>query len=184
MTVYTYSRVSTESQNVQQQVQVLEKYNPDYSISEKFTGTTLDRPKFDKLVKITLKPGDSLIVQDVSRLGRKASAVFALAEDLQDRNIKLIVDNLGGLDVTSSAGKLIFTILSGIAAASRETMLERQKIGINRAKAEGRYKGRKALDPVVVKTAKDLVASGMKKKDVASQLKIGESTLYKYLAMK
>ncbi len=183
MTVYSYSRVSTESQNVQQQVQALEKYNPDYAVSEKFTGTTLARPKFEKLVNKTLKSGDTLIVQDVSRLGRRASEVLALAEDLQDRNIKLIVDNLGGLDVTSSAGKLIFTILSGIAAASRETMLERQRIGINRAKAEGKYVGRKKLDPAVIKTAKSLLASDMSKKAVAKQLKIGESTLYKYLAM-
>ena len=183
MTVYSYSRVSTESQNVQQQVQVLEKYNPDYAISEKFTGTTLDRPKFDKLVRISLKSGDTLVVRSVSRLGRKASAVLALAEDLQDRDIKLIIDDLGGLDVTSNAGKLIFTILSGIAAASRETMLEAQRIGINRARDAGLYRGRKKLDPAVIKTAKSLLASGMSKKAVAGQLKIGESTLYKYLAM-
>jgi DNA invertase Pin-like site-specific DNA recombinase len=184
MTVYAYARVSAEHQNVDQQIEVLQKYDPDYCVTEKFTGTTLDRPKFNELVRKQLNSGDTLVVREISRLGRRCSEVLKLAEDLQERNVRLIVDNLGQLDVTSQAGKLIFTILSGVAAAERETMLERQRIGINRAKAEGRYKGRKALDPAVIKTAKSLLGQGMTKKQVAGQLKIGESTLYKYLAKK
>jgi DNA invertase Pin-like site-specific DNA recombinase len=181
MTVYAYARVSADHQNVNQQIEVLQKYNPDYSVTEKFTGTTLDRPKFDKLVR-KLKSGDTLVVREVSRLGRKTSEVLNLAEDLQDRGVKLVIDNLGQLDITSQMGKLLFLMLSGLAEMENETMRERQKIGINRAKAEGRYKGRKALDPAVIATAKKLIKEGMTKKQVANQLKIGESTLYKYLA--
>ena len=183
MTVYAFARVSTSDQNVDQQIATLEKYNPDYCVTETFTGTTLARPKFSKLIG-RLKSGDTLIVREVSRLGRKTSEVLQLAEDLQDRNVKLIIDNLGQLDVTSQAGKLLFIMLSGLAEMERESMLERQRIGINRAKAEGgKYVGRKKLDSAVIKTAKSLLASGMSKKAVASQLNIGESTLYKYLAM-
>lgn len=181
MTIYAYARVSTLDQNVDQQIATLQKYNPDFSVTEKFTGTTTDRPKFSNLIR-KLKSGDTLVVREVSRLGRKTSEVLNLAEDLQDRNVKLIIDNLGELDVTSQAGKLLFIMLSGLAQMERESMLERQRIGIERARAEGRYRGRKPLDPAVVKTAKSLLAQGMSKKDVASQLKIGESTLYKYLA--
>lgn len=181
MTTYAYARVSTTDQNVEQQIAVLQKYNPDYSITEHFTGTTLDRPKFDKLIK-KLKSGDTLIVREVSRLGRKSSEVLTLAEELQERNVKLMVDNLGELDITSQTGKLLFMMLSGLAEMERETMLERQRIGIERAKAEGRYKGRKAVDKEVIQTAKQLIANGMKKSQVARQLNIGESTLYKYLA--
>lgn len=182
MTVYAFARVSTSDQNVDQQIAALQKYNPDYSVTETFTGTTLDRPKFSNLIG-KLKSGDTLVVREVSRLGRKTSEVLQLAEDLQDRNVKLIIDNLGELDVTSQAGKLLFIMLSGLAEMERESMLERQRIGINRAKAEGRYKGRKAIDPAVIQTAKNLLASDMSKKAVAKQLNIGESTLYKYLAM-
>jgi len=183
MTVYAYARVSVDHQNVDQQIEVLQKYDPDYSVSEIFTGKTIDRPKFDKLVK-KLKSGDTLVVREISRLGRRSSEVLKLAEDLQERNVRLIIDNLGQLDVTSQTGKLIFTVLSGVAAAERETMLERQRIGINRAKAAGLYTGRKSLDPAVLKTAKNLLEQGMSKRAVARQLNIGESTLYKYLAMK
>jgi DNA invertase Pin-like site-specific DNA recombinase len=64
----------------------------------------------------------------------------------------------------------------------REQMLERQAIGIARAKVEGRYKGRQAIDKVVIAQAKELISRGMTKAAVAKQLKIAESTLYKYLA--
>jgi DNA invertase Pin-like site-specific DNA recombinase len=57
------------------------------------------------------------------------------------------------------------------------------EVGVERAKAEGRYKGREPLDKAVVDMAKELLAKGMKKNEVAKQLKIGESTLYKYLAI-
>jgi DNA invertase Pin-like site-specific DNA recombinase len=82
----------------------------------------------------------------------------------------LVVDNLEGLDLTSQAGKLVFTMLAGLAEMEREQMLERQTIGVTRAKAEGKYTGRKAIDQVMAKAG------------VAKQLNIGESTLYKYLA--
>ena len=115
MTVYAYARVSTLDQNVDQQIAALQKYNPDFSVTEKFTGTTTDRPKFSNLIR-KLKTGDALVVREVSRLGRKTSEVLALAEDLQDRNVKLIIDNLGELDVTSQAGKFSYLPESKILA--------------------------------------------------------------------
>lgn len=61
-------------------------------------------------------------------------------------------------------------------------MLERQAIGIARAKTEGKYQGRKAVEEIVIIQAKELILKGMTKKAVAKQLRIGESTLYKYLS--
>jgi DNA invertase Pin-like site-specific DNA recombinase len=181
MSIYAYARVSTKDQNLEQQLKELSKYNPDFQVSETFTGTTTDRPKFQKLLS-GLKKGDTLIVREVSRLGRKTAEVLTLVDSLKDKGVKLIVDNLEGLDLTSQAGKLVFTMLAGLAEMEREQMLERQAIGVARAKAEGKYKGRKAIDAVVVAQAKELIAKGMSKKSVAKQLNIGESTLYKYLA--
>ena len=106
---------------------------------------------------------------------------LALAEDLKKRRVQLRIDNLG-IDITTPAGEMVFTMMAGMAKMERELMLERQRIGIEKAKAEGKYTGRKALDPVVVETAKKLVAEGMAKPAVAKQLKMGLSTLYKYLA--
>ncbi len=181
MTTYIYCRTSTTDQNVQQQADFLaNKHKHDYIVSEQFTGKTLDRPKFKKLVD-ELRAGDTLIVREVSRIGRNTAEVLEVAEDLKKRDISLIIDNLG-IDIRTPAGEMVFTILTAAAKMERDLLLERQAIGIERAKAQGKYKGRKSIDPSVIKLAKSLISDGMPKAQVAKQLNIGQSTLYKYLA--
>lgn len=181
MTSYIYARTSTQEQNVQQQADVLsEKYPHDFIVTEKFTGTTTDRPKFQQLLK-KLKSGDQLIVREVSRIGRNAAEVLAISEDLQGRDVSLVVENLG-IDVTTPAGGMVLTVLAGAAQMEKELLLERQAIGIARAKKEGKYAGRKPLDKCVIAAAKKMLAEGMSKAATARQLNIGESTLYRYLA--
>jgi DNA invertase Pin-like site-specific DNA recombinase len=179
---YIYSRTSCQDQNVQQQADVLmEKYKHDFVVMEKFTGTTIERPKFQKLIQKQLKRGDQLIVREVSRIGRNAAEVLAIAEDLKNRDIALVIDNLG-MDVTTPAGSMVLTVLAGAAQMEKSLLMERQAIGIARAKKEGRYTGRKPLDRGVIDTAKKMINEGMSKAATAKQLKIGESTLYRYLA--
>jgi DNA invertase Pin-like site-specific DNA recombinase len=181
MSTYIYARTSTTDQNVQQQAEFLaQKHTHDFIVTEQFSGKTTNRPKFKRLVD-TLKAGDRIIVREVSRLGRNTAEVLEVAQNLKQRDISLVIDNLG-VDIRTPAGEMVFTILSAASQMERELLLERQAIGIARAKDEGKYKGRKALDPNLVKTAKALIESGMSKVDVAKQLKIGQSTLYKYLS--
>ncbi|MFL0809351.1 MAG: recombinase family protein [Agarilytica sp.] len=183
MTTYIYARVSTIEQNSEQQAQYLaNRYIHDFIVEEKFSGTTTERPKFQSLLK-KVRKGDTLIVKEVSRIGRKTSEVLEVAEQLKSKGVHLVVDQLGGVDVTSSAGEMILTVMAALAKMERDVLLERQRIGIDRAKSEGAYKGRKAIDDSVISTAKELIARGMKKSAVAKQLRIGESTLYKYLAL-
>lgn len=178
---YIYARVSTEEQDVQQQADYLStKYDHDCVISECFTGTTTDRPKFQRLLS-ELKSGDTLIVYHVSRLGRKTSEVLETVELLQEKGVSVFVDQLQGIDITSGVGKLLFTMLSGLAELEREQMLERQRIGINRAKEEGKYKGRKPVDDDIIDSARTLIAAGMTKEKVAQQLGVGVATLYRRL---
>lgn len=181
LTTYLYARVSTDEQDPDAQADFLKGLYPHgVIVEERFTGTTTDRPKFKKLLA-SLQAGDGLVVREVSRLGRNSAEVLALAEELKARNVKLTIDNLG-IDITTPAGEMVFTIMAGMAKMERELMLERQRIGIAKAKLDGKYTGRKALDPAVVETARELVNKGMAKAAVAAQLKIGQSTLYKYLA--
>lgn len=182
--VFGYARVSTNDQNVDQQAALLmDHYDIDvqHLVTEVFTGTTLDRPKFESLIS-RLREGDTLVVYHVSRLGRKASDVLHLVEDLQSRGVSLKIHELGGMDIASPQGKMVFTVLAGMAEMEREYMMERQRIGIERAKKEGKYHGRKATDPEVLKTAKILIDQGMSKRNTAKQLGIGESTLYRLLS--
>ena len=128
-----------------------------------------------------MKSGDTLIVYHVSRLGRKTSEVLETVELLQDKGVSVFVDQLQGIDITSGVGKLLFTMLSGLAELEREQMLERQRIGINRAKSEGKYKGRKPVDDELIESARTLIAAGMTKEKVAQQLGVGVATLYRRL---
>ena len=135
---------------------------------------------FQKLLR-KLKCGDQVIVREVSRIGRNAAEVLAVSEDLKGRGVSIVIDNLG-MDVTTPAGNMVLAVLAGAAQMEKELLLERQAIGIARAKKEGKYAGRKPLDKGVIKAAKKLLAEGMSKAATAKQLKIGESTLYRYLA--
>ena len=128
-----------------------------------------------------MKSGDTLIVYHVSRLGRKTSEVLETVELLQEKGVSVFVDQLQGIDITSGVGKLLFTMLSGLAELEREQMLERQRIGINRAKEEGKYKGRKPVDDDIIESARTLIAAGMSKEKVAQQLGVGVATLYRRL---
>jgi DNA invertase Pin-like site-specific DNA recombinase len=181
MTTYIYARVSTTDQNVQAQLsELMSKHSSDYQVTESFSGTTTDRPKFQKLLG-DMESGDTLIVREVSRVGRDTKQVLEVADTLRKRGISLVIDNLG-VDVTTPSGKMVLSVLASVATMERELMLERQRIGINDAKAKGIYKGRKALDPKLVSVAKDLIAKGMTKAATAKQMNIGVSTLYKYLS--
>jgi len=182
MTDYIYARTSTKEQNVQQQSKFLaDKYPGALKVEENFTGITTNRPGFQNLLKL-LSGGDKLIVREISRIGRTTTEVLLVADELKARNVDLIVDNLD-MNLTTPAGQMVLTVLAAAAQMEKSLLLERQAIGIRRAKAEGKYKGGKGLDPNIIKTAKTLIASGMTKTRVAKQLNIGVSTLYKYLAL-
>jgi len=177
---YIYARVSTEEQNVDQQVAYLcNKYEHDAIVSETFTGTTTERPKFNSLLS-KLQKGDALIVFHVSRLGRKTSEVLDVVETLQRKEVEVYVDQLQGIDITSGVGKLMFTMLSGLAELEREQLLERQRIGINRAKAEGKYKGRAKVDATLLESIDTLVNSGTSIKKACEIIGVGEATYYRY----
>ncbi|WP_105258405.1 recombinase family protein [Pseudoalteromonas sp. T1lg88] len=139
-----YARTSTEEQNVKQQVEELKKHygEVDMIFTDQRSGKDVDRPDFNRMVS-NLKFGDTVICYDISRLGRKVQHVLDFADYCKANGIKLFIHALGGVDVTSSSGKMILTTLTGVAEMMRVEMLEKQKIGIARAKSEGKYTGRK-----------------------------------------
>jgi len=179
---YGYARVSTAEQNVNQQVQkLIDQYNIDPAniVQEVWTGKTTERPALQKLITKTLKQGDTLYVFHISRLGRKASEVLQLVDDLKERDIGLVVYELDSTDLTTPTGKLLLTMLAGLAEMELETLRERQRIGIDRAKQEGKYTGRKPVDSKIIDTALQLKGNGLSIDAIAAQLKLGRSTLYR-----
>ncbi|MEB5488695.1 recombinase family protein, partial [Burkholderia pseudomallei] len=112
-------------------------------------GSTLtdQRPGFAELL-LRMEEGDVLIVTKLDRLGRNAMDVRATVETLADRGIRIHCLALGGVDLTSAAGRMTMQVLNAVAEFERDLLIERTQAGIARAKAEGKAMGRpSALTP-------------------------------------
>lgn len=126
------------------------------------------------------REGDVLVVTRLDRLVRSVSELMIITQSLAQKKVGLRILNLG-IDTQTPTGKLILTVLGGIAQFEREIMLERQREGVYKAKAAGKYKGRK---PIALERQQEvirLVENGMSKAKVAKQIGIGEATVYRIL---
>lgn len=128
-----------------------------------------------------LRDGDALVVTKPDRLARNTGELLRIADDLKARSIGLVVLSMGGerLDTRNPTSKLMLTMLAGVAEWEREMMLERQREGIAKAKAEGAYTGRKpSLDRDRVAALK---AEGVGPAEIARRLGMARSSVYRLL---
>jgi len=127
-----------------------------------------------------LREGDLLVVTKPDRLARSTAELLIIEADLSRRGIGLVILSMGGerLDTRNPTSKLMLTILAGVATWEREIMLERQREGIAKAKADGKYKGRPAsLDPAEIA----MLAQSMGPAAIAKHLGIARSSVYRLL---
>jgi putative DNA-invertase from lambdoid prophage Rac len=146
MTIFGYGRVSTLDQDSQNQKLEIERagHSPVYWYEDKgVSGATqaAQRPQFKAMLN-KIRDGETLIVTKLDRLGRDAQDVGTTIKMLATMNIKVIVLQLGALDLTSAAGKLMLTMLAAVAEMERDLLIERTQSGLARAKAEGKTLGR------------------------------------------
>jgi len=146
MSIFAYSRVSRSDQSTENQRIEIEKagYTVDYwyadeGVSGKVSAT--QRPQFAKLLD-KIRDGETLVVTKLDRLGRDAQNVGATINMLAARKIEVIVLQLGKLDLTSPAGKLMLKMLAAVAEMERDLLVERTQAGLARAVAEGKTLGR------------------------------------------
>ena len=133
-----------------------------------------------------VRGGDTLVVCKVDRLARSTTGLWEIVKQLEaldDGGAGLRVLNLGGetVDTKSATGKLILTIFAGFAQFEREIMLERQAEGIAKARAEGKYLGRKPSAALKAGEAVAMVKSGKTVSETANALKIGRASVYRAL---
>lgn len=110
-----------------------------------------------------VREGDALVVSKPDRLARSTAELLMIEAGLSKRGIGLVILSMGGerLDTRNPTSKLMLTILAGVATWEREIMLERQREGIARAKADGKYKGRKPTVAVQVGAIRTMHATGV-----------------------
>ncbi|WP_445776602.1 recombinase family protein [Shewanella sp.] len=183
MTQYIYARTSTAEQNVKQQADLLSNQYPTaLTYLEQASGKTCDRIVFNQLKEL-VQSGDTIIVLSVSRLGRNTVQVLEFIELMKSKNIAVLVYDLGSIDVTSSMGKLVLTTLAAVAEMQRDEILDKQRIGIERAKAEGKYQGKQQSQITINKCNEALcyIEQGLSKEKSAKAAGIGIATLYRFI---
>ncbi len=128
-----------------------------------------------------VRKGDVLVVTQLDRLARSVAELMSIIDALDRKRVGLRILNLG-MDTRTPTGKLMLTVLGGVAQFEREMMLERQLEGIAKAQAAGKYRGRKPIQADRRDEVLRLAAAGMAKARIAQELKIGEATVYRILA--
>lgn len=118
---YGYARVSTSDQKLENQIDLLKSAGADKIFQEKYTGTTTQRPEFQKLLN-ELKVNDTLIVTKLDRFARNTTEALELIQKLFKQNIKVNILNMGVIDNTPT-GQLIFTIFSAFAQFERDMII-------------------------------------------------------------
>ena len=120
--VFGYARVSTEQQNLDRQLDMLQKYGVDFIYNEKMTGTKRNRPELEKLLE-RLTEGDTVVVESLSRLGRSTKDLIWLMETFNAKDVNL-VSLKESIDTTTSTGKLLFTLMSALAQFERDVLAD------------------------------------------------------------
>lgn len=148
--VFAYCRVSTLEQTTENQRREIEAagfaVKSQRLIEEHISGSVAasERPGFSKLLD-RMENGDVLIVTKLDRLGRNAMDIRKTVEQLAASDIRVHCLALGGVDLTSPAGKMTMQVISAVAEFERDLLLERTHSGIARAKAAGKRFGRPSL---------------------------------------
>ena len=176
-----YARVSTRDQDVAMQIEALEAAGCDQIFTETASGSRADRPELGRALS-HLRPGDTLVVWRLDRLGRSLAHLVALIADFKGRGIgfRSLMDPI---DTTTPAGGLVFNVFASIAQFERELIRERTKAGLELARARGRKGGRKRkLDAKALHEVRALLKDPeITTTEIAARYKISRSALYRAL---
>lgn len=181
---FLYCRVSTTSQFTENQVQEVKAagfaVQSSRVVEETISGSipAKEREGFQKLLS-KMESGNVLIVTKLDRLGRNAMDVRQTVEHLSATGIRVHCLALGGVDLTSAAGKMTMQVLGAVAEFERDLLIERTQSGLQRAKSEGKKLGRPEATDTTAAVQK-LKAKDMTQSEVAADLKIGIATVKRH----
>ena len=181
--VFAYCRVSTAEQTTSNQAQEIAAacfaVTPARIVSETISGSTAasERAGFGKLLE-KLEAGDVLVVTKLDRLGRNAMDVRSNVEALAGMGVRVHCLALGGVDLTSLAGKMTMGVIAAVAEFERDLLIERTQAGLARAKAQGKTLGRpRSLDQHQAEEVLKRLAAGEAVAAVARAFKTSRATV-------
>lgn len=178
-----YARTSTLDQqaSIEAQRRDLAAAGCDKVFAEQVS--SVDTAKREKLAEVLdyVREGDTLVVTKLDRLARSVAHLSEIVKQLEEKGAALRILDMN-LDTSGSTGRLMVNMLGSIAQFEREIMLERQREGIEKARREGKYKGRKPTARAKTDKVRELDAQGLKRSEIAEQLGIGRSSVYRILS--
>ena len=181
MRLFGYARVSTSQQSLDIQLKALknEGVRANRIFTDKISGGHLNREGL-QMLRLKVEEGDVILVKKLDRLGRDTADMIQLIKEFDDMGVAIrFLDD--GISTEGTMGKMVVTILSAVAQAERQRILERTNEGRLEAKAKGIKFGRKpSVDKEKVRT---LRSQGVGATEIARQLNIGRSTVYKVLKL-
>lgn len=174
-----YVRVSTVEQNPARQLEIMRSFGVEKVYSDKTSGKNTNRPQFKEMLSF-LREGDVLYVESFSRLSRSTKDLLATVATLTDRGVNLISDK-EKVDTTTPQGRFMLTVFAALSELERENILERQREGIEIAKSEGKYKGRKpiAVTDRFLGAARSWQEGSISLKKAVEQSGVSESTFFR-----
>ena len=173
-----YARTSTIDQQAGMEAQVRDLGNCEKVFQEQVSSVA-KRQELNAAIDY-LREGDTLVVTKLDRLARSTKHLMDIVDVLQVKGAHLSILNLG-VDTSTPTGKLMLTMLGGVAEFEREIMLERQREGIAKAKSEGKYKGRQPTARAKADEVLALKAQGLGPSKIARELGISRSSIHRIL---
>ena len=178
-----YARTSTTDQaaGLEAQLRDLKAAGCTKLFSERVSSIG-DRTELERALAY-VREDDTLVVTKIDRLARSTVGLWEIVRSLDDHGVGLRVLNLGGevVDTRSATGRLILTIFAGFAQFEREMMLERQREGIAKAKAEGKYRGRKPTAMAKADDVRRLHGAGKTPTEIAKAVGISRGSVYRVI---
>jgi DNA invertase Pin-like site-specific DNA recombinase len=174
-----YARVSSVGQSLDVQLAALGEARCEKVFAEKHSGTSTGKRQELQDALEFVRDGDTLVVTRLDRLARSAGDLHTIVSRLSRKGVGFRCLQQSGVDTTTSTGKLLLGMLAAIAEFETDIRKERQREGIERAKAAGVYKGRKpSVDAAAVRALRD---QGVAPTTIAKQLRIGRASVYRAL---
>lgn len=176
-----YARTSTTDQKAGLEAQLRDLHGAGCTklFHEELSAVATKRPELDRALDY-VREGDTLIVTKPDRLARSTADLLSIAKALDTKGVTLRILSMN-VDTSTPTGKLMLTLLGGIAEFERDLMLERQREGIAKAKADGKYKGRKATARAKAADVIRLKGEGLTGDAIAAQLGIGRASVFRIL---
>lgn len=181
--VFAYCRVSRLDQNPENQIAEIKAagfaIEERRIIQENISGSVAakQRPQFFRLMD-RLEEGDILVITKLDRLGRNAMDLRETVEFLAERGVRVHCMALGGIDLTSPAGKMTMQVIAAVAEFERDLLIERTQAGVDRAKAAGKRFGRPAaLNAKQIVKVRERLALGVNLSQLSREMGASRATI-------